>query len=166
MKKRIIVFAAWTLFGLAAFSQEISFDKVPKPVRQAMVRQYPAAKAVKYELDKTVYKIGFRDQGKECIVSYNAVGKLLETEIEITPAGLPKEVSAAAAKNFRGYTIVAAVRREAFDKGICFEMDLKKDDAGYSVRFSDKGEILLKVPRKVEIKVTTKKRQDRLKFLR
>jgi uncharacterized protein YxeA len=158
MKKIIIVFSVWLLFGLSAFSQEIKPDKVPNPVKQAFVKQYPAAKTVKYGFDNTDYKISFQEQGKECIVTYNATGKLLETEKEITSAGLPKEVSAAVAKKFPGYTIITAVRREAFDKGICFEMDLKKDDAGYSVRFSDKGEILQKKARKVEFKVTTKKR--------
>jgi len=158
MKKIIIVFSAWLLFGLSAFSQEIKPDKVPNPVKQAFVKQFPAARAVKYGLDKTEYKIGFQEQGKECIATYNTTGKLLETEKEITPAGLPKEVSSAVSKNFPGYKIITAVRREAFDMGICFEMDLKKDDAGYSVRFSDKGEILQKKARKVEFKVTTKKR--------
>jgi len=156
MKKIIIVFSACLLFGLVAYSQEISSDKVPMPVKQAFSKQFPAAKAVKYGLDKADYKIGFLEQGKECIATYNAAGKLLETEKEMTPAGLPKEVSSAVSKNFPGYAIVAAVKREASDKGICFEMDLKKDDEGYTVRFSDKGEILQKEARKVEYKVTTK----------
>jgi uncharacterized protein YxeA len=158
MKKIAIILSFYLLIGLSAFSQEIKPDKVPNPVKQAFVKQFPAAKTVKYGFDNTDYKISFQEQGKECIVTYNATGKLLETEKEITPAGLPKEVSYAVAKNFPGYTIITAVRREAFDKGICFEMDLKKDDAGYSVRFSDKGEILQKKARKVEFRVTTKKR--------
>jgi len=156
MKKIAIVFSLCLLNVLSAFSQEMSPEKVPVQVRQVFAKQFPAAKAVKYGLVNTDYKIDFQEQGKECIAIYNAAGKLLETEKEMTSAGLPKEVSSAVAKNFPGYTIITAVRREAYDKGICFEMDLKKDDAGYSVRFSDKGEILQKVARRVEFKVTTK----------
>jgi hypothetical protein len=156
MKKVAIVFSACVLIVLTAYSQELSSDKVPKVVRQAFVRQFPAAKAVKYQSDKMDYQIGFLDQGKECFATYNEAGKLLETQKEIIPAGLPKEVSSAVTKNFPGYAIMIIVRREAYDKGVCYEMDLKKDDAGYSVRFSDKGEILQKVARKVEFKVTTK----------
>lgn len=159
MKKIAIILSFYLLIGLAAFSQEIKPDKVPNPVKQAFAKQFPAAKAVKYGLDKTEYKIGFQYQGKECIATYNATGKLLETEKEITSAGLPKEVSFAVAKKFPGYTIITAVRREAFDMGICFEMDLKKGDAGYSVRFSDKGEILYKEARKVKFEVTTKSKR-------
>jgi hypothetical protein len=159
MKKIAIVFSVCLLIALSVFSQELTPDKVPNPVKQAFVKQFPAAKAVKYGLDKTDYKIGFQEQGKEFIVTYNAAGKLLETEKEITSAGIPKEVSSSVAKNFPGYTIIAAIRQEAFDKGICFEMDLKKDDTGYSVRFSDKGEILQKEARKVVFKVTTKSKR-------
>ena len=125
-------------------------------MKQAFAKQFPAAKAVKYALDKTDYQIDFLEQGKERIATYNAAGKLLGTDKEITSDGLPKEVSSAVAQNFPGYTIVTVVRREALDKGICFEIDLKKDDEGYSIRFSDKGEILQKVARKVQFKVTTK----------
>ncbi len=159
MKKIILVISTYLLIGLVAFSQELASDKVPKPVRQAFVKQFPAAKAVKYGLDKMDYKIGFLEQGKECFATYNEAGKLLEMEKEMTSAGLPKEVSSAVAKKFPGYTIITVVRREAYDKGICFEMDLKKNDAGYSVRFSDKGEILLKQARKVEYKVTPKSKR-------
>jgi hypothetical protein len=156
MKKIAIVVMLYFLIGLVAFSQEIPPNNVPNAVKQAFAKQFPAAKVVKYGLDKTDYQISFQEQGKECIATYNAAGKLLETEKEITSDGLPKEVSSAVARNFPGYTIVTAVRREALDKGICFEMDLKKDDAGYSVRFSDKGEILHKEARRVQFKVTTK----------
>ena len=156
MKKIILLISASLLFSLMAYSQELSFDKVPKNVRQAFVRQFPAARAVKCQSDNMDYQISFLDQGKECSAMFNEAGKLLETQKEIIPAGLPKEVSSSVAKNFPGYAIMIIVRRDAYDKGVCYEMDLKKDDAGYSVRFSDKGEILQKVARKVEYKVTTK----------
>ena len=156
MKKIAFVVMLYLLIGLVAFSQEIPPNNIPNPVKKAFAKQFPAAKAVKYALDKTDYQIDFLEQGKERIATYNAAGKLLGTDKEITSDGLPKEVSSAVAQNFPGYTIVTVVRREALDKGICFEIDLKKDDEGYSIRFSDKGEILQKVARKVQFKVTTK----------
>ena len=159
MKKVAIVVILYSLIGLVSFSQEIPPGNVPKPVKQAFAKQFPAAKAVKYELDKTDYQIDFLEQGKECIAIYNAAGKLLGTDKEITSDRLPKEVLSAVAQNFPGYKIITVIRREAPDKGICFEMDLKKDDAGYTVRFSDEGEILQKVARKVQFKVTTKSKR-------
>jgi glycine betaine/choline ABC-type transport system substrate-binding protein len=156
MKKIIIVFILSLLTGMASFSQEITPDKVPTAVKQSFARQFPDAKMVQYEQNNTDYIISFLEQAKQFIVTYNSSGKVLETDKEITQAGIPKEVLSSVTKNFPEYQIVTVVRREAVDKGVCYEMDLKKDDAGYSVRFSDKGEILQKEARKVEFKVTTK----------
>lgn len=159
MKKIILCLAACLFLALATYSQEISSNNVPVAVRKAFTRQFPGAAAVTYFSDNMDYRIEFLQQGKQIILIYNADGKLLETQKEISQAALPKEVAASAGKNFPGYTMMAIVKREAIDKGICFEMDLKKDNAGYSVRFSDKGEILDKVARTVEFKVSTKSKK-------
>jgi len=156
MRKIAILISVCLLTGLTVFSQEITPAQVPVKVKQAFAKQYPAAKAVKYGLDNTVYKISFLEQAKECIVTYDNAGKLIESEIEISSDQLPGKVLSSASKNFPGYSIITAVRREAIDKGICFEMDLKKDNEGYSVRFSETGEVLQKEARRVQVKVTTK----------
>ena len=52
------------LIGLTVFSQEITPAQVPVKVKQAFAKQYPAAKAVKYGIDNTTYKISFLEQGK------------------------------------------------------------------------------------------------------
>lgn len=39
---------------------------------------------------------------------------------------------------------------ESPDKGLCYEMDLKKDKGGYEVQFSPKGDLLKKTPLKKE----------------
>jgi hypothetical protein len=144
------------LFGLSAFSQEITADKVPVPVRQTFNKQYPAAKMVKYEKENADYKVSFLQQGKQFIYTYNKAGYLLETDEEIATAAIPKAVTSTINKKFAGYTIMTVVKREAPDKGICYEMDLKKEGDGYTVRFSDQGEILQKIPRTVQFKVATK----------
>ena len=158
MKKMFLILSACFLFGLTVFSQEITYDKVPSAVRQSFSKKFPAANLVSYEKEEQVYKIGFLEGEKQCFASYDAAGKLLETEKAVDVSTLPKEVTASASKNFKGYTIIEAVRREAFDKGVCYETDLMKDQAGYQVRFSEKGEILLKVARKVEFKMITNPR--------
>lgn len=158
MKKVFLLISACSLFGLTVFSQEITYDKVPFAIRQAFQKKFPVAKAVRYEKENLIFKIGFLEGGKQCFATYDAAGKLLETEKAVNISSLPKEVKASASKNFKDYAIVEAVKREAFDKGVCYEMDLMKDQAGYQVRFSEKGEILLKVARKVEVKMVTKPR--------
>jgi hypothetical protein len=157
MKKIFLVFPFCFLLVLNLFSQEkVATDKVPAVIRQAVAKRFPAAKNIQYEKQDQEYRAGFLENGKQCYVYYDPAGKWLETEKAIDPSALPKEVAASAAKNFKGYTIVDAARREASDKGTCYEADLMKDQAGFQVRFSEKGDVLVKVPRKVEFKVVTK----------
>ena len=156
MKRIATLFLLCFLIIEASYSQELAPSKVPAAVRTAFAKQFPAARGVKYGSENQDYKISFLEQGKECVATYNSSGKLMETDKEIAVPSLPKTVSAAIAKNFPGYTIMAAVKREAPDAGACYETDLKKDEGGYSVRFSDKGEILQKEVRQVQYRVTTK----------
>ena len=154
--KKVLFFSVCLLFVLSGISQEIKTENVPAIVRKAFVKQFPLASSVKYSVDGKDYQVSFLLHDKAGNVTYSSSGNLIETQREIEPSALPKAVSAAAAKNFPGFTIVTAVKREAIDKGICYEMDVKKDDGGYSVRFSETGEILQKIARKVQFKVTTK----------
>jgi hypothetical protein len=159
MKKVTFIFLLSLFMGMVSFSQELVPGKVPVPVRQSFTKQFPNAKSVKYEQNNADYVISFLEQDKQFIFTYNSAGKVLESDQEITPAQLPIEVSSAVTKNFPGYDIATAVKREAPDKGICYEMDLKKEGEGYSIRFSEKGEILQKEPRKVEFNTTIKSKR-------
>lgn len=155
MKKYAIALSGF-LLAFSLYSQEVSSEQVPVAVRKSFSMQFPSAKSVQYGIESSDYIVLFSDQGSQCIVTYNKSGKLIETQREIAVNKLPAVISASAAKNFPGYTIMDAVKREAADKGVCYETDLKKGDAGYAVRFSESGEILQKEPRKVDYKVSTK----------
>jgi hypothetical protein len=158
MKKIFLMLSASFLITILAFPQEIAPSKVPGAVKQSFTKQFPAARNVSYGKLDQYYQAGFLQDGKQCYAIYDAAGKLQETQRTINPAALPKEVTASVNKNFKGYAVVTAVKREASDKAVCYETDLMdaKGMAGYQVRFSDKGEIMTKVPRKVEMKVITK----------
>jgi hypothetical protein len=153
--KKTILFLMTVALGLHLSAQDLQPNQVPNPVKQAIAKQFPKASGIQYGMANSTYQASFYDQGKQCIVTCTANGTVLETDTEITPAQLPKPVSSSAEKNFKGYTIMTAVKRDATDKGICYEMDLKKGNSGYSVRFSDTGEILFKEARKVEINMKT-----------
>ena len=159
MKKLLTAILLTFLVAMTSFSQEITADKVPAPVKQSFTRQFPAAKMIKYEKDNISYIISFLQQGKQFIITFNSTGQVIASDKEIDPAKLPSAVSASAVKNFPGYQIMTVIKREAIDMGICYEMDLKKEGAGYSVRFSEEGDILQKVPRTVEFKVQTNQKR-------
>jgi hypothetical protein len=159
MKKLSTTIILAILVAMTAFSQEITADKVSARVKQSFTKQFPTAKMVKYEQNNSNYIISFLQQDKQFIITYNSAGQITASDIEIDPGKLPIEVSASAQKNFPGYQIMTAIKREAVDMGICYEMDLKKENAGYSVRFSDKGEILQKEARTVQFKVKTNQKR-------
>ena len=148
MKKIIVLLSACLLCSLMGYSQKITPDKVPAPVKQAFAKKFPAATDVKYEMEKKDYEINFKDKGVEMSANFDATGKWLETETEIKQSDLPKEVSASEAKNFTGFKISEVAKVETPDKELIYEMDLKKDKEGYEVQFSPKGDILKKTPLK------------------
>ena len=150
MKKIIVLLSACLLISLMGFTQKITPDEVPAPVKQAFAKKFPGATDVKYELEKKDYEINFKDKGVEMSANFDATGKWLETETEIKVSDLPKEVSASVAKNFAGFKISEVAKTETLDKGLIYEMDLKKDKEGFEVQFSMKGDILKKTPLKKE----------------
>ena len=150
MKKIIILLSACLLISLMGFTQKITPDKVPAPVKQAFAKKFPGATDVKYEIEKKDYEINFKDKGVEMSANFDATGKWLETETEIKESDLSKEVSASVAKNFAGFKISEVDKTETPNKGLIYEMDLKKDKEGFEVQFSPKGVILKKTPLKKE----------------
>ncbi|MEI7526131.1 MAG: PepSY-like domain-containing protein [Mariniphaga sp.] len=150
MKKIVVLLSACLLISLLGYTQKIAPDKVPAPVRQAFAKKFPAATEVKYEMEQKDYEINFKDKGVEMSANFDATGKWLETETEIKQSDLPKEVSASVDKNFAGFKISEVAKTETPDKGLIYEMDLKKDKEGFEVQFSPKGDILKKTPLKKE----------------
>jgi len=150
MKKIIVLLSACLLISLMGYTQKITPNKVPAPVKQAFAKKFPGATDVKYEMEKKDYEINFKDKGVEMSANFDATGKWLETETEIKESDLPKEVSASVAKNFAGFKISEVAKTETPNKGLIYEMDLKKDKEGFEVQFSPKGVILKKTPLKKE----------------
>ena len=133
------------IISLTGFSQEITADKVPVPVKQAFAKKFPAATDVKYEMEMKDYEINFKIKETKYSANFDAKGKWLETETAIRAADLPKEVSGFVAKNFTGFKIVEVSRLETPEMKRCYELDLKSGTEGFEVRFSEKGDILKKV---------------------
>ena len=149
MKKIIIVLlSAFLLISFMAFTQKVTPEKVPAPVKQAFAKKFPAATNVKYEMENKDYEISFKNKGTEMSVNFDPSGKWLETETEIKISDLPKEVSASVANNFAGFKISEASKNETPGQGLVYEMDLKKDKERYEVQFSPKGDVVKKTPLK------------------
>lgn len=118
--------------------------EVPAAVKQAFSAKFPAATGVEYGMEKNDFEVTFKENEIAMSANFDASGKWLETETEMEASGLPKEVTAAVGKNFAGFGISEVAKVETPDKGVIFEMDLKKGKEGFEVQFTPKGEILKK----------------------
>jgi len=150
MKRIVILLSALLLVSILCYSQKLAPDKIPAPVKQSFTRMFSTAIGVKYQMEKKDYEVNFIEKGVGMSANFDALGNWLETETEIKPADLPKEITASVAKNFAGYKIVEVGKVEKPNTGIVYEMDLKKDKEGFEVQFSPNGDVLKKVSWKEE----------------
>ena len=144
MKKIVVLLSACLLISLMGFTQKITPEKVPSPVKQAFATKFPAATDAKYEMKKKDYAVTFKDKGVKTCVNFDPTGKWLETKTTIIESDLPTEVSASVAKDFAGFKISEVAKVETPDKPLFYKMDLKKGNEGYKAQFSPKGDVLKK----------------------
>jgi hypothetical protein len=152
MKKIVMLLSACMLISFMGYTQKVTPDKVPAAVLQAFTKKFPAATDVKYELKNNNYYITFRDKGVREFANYNPGGNWLETKTAIIESELPKEVTAAIAKDFAGFKISEVNTVETPDNPLFYMMDLKKGTEGYMVHFSAKGDVLKKTLLKTPLK--------------
>ena len=146
MKKIVVLLSACLLFSIMGYTQGLTPDKVPTSVLQAFAKKFPAATEVKYELKHNNYEIAYRDKGVRGFAKFNPTGKWLGTKTAIVESDLPKEVSASIAKDFAGFKSSEVTTVESPDKPLFYMMTLNKDNLGYKVHFSPKGDVLKKTP--------------------
>ena len=146
MKKIIVMLSACLLISLMGYSQEITAEKVPAAVKEAFAKKFPAVTDVKYQMEKTDYKIAFKDKEVGMSANFNSKGEWLETKTIMIESDLPKDVLTSAATNFVGYSITEITKIDGPADVLNYEMILKKDKEGYVVKFSPKGDILKKTP--------------------
>ncbi|MCX6279707.1 MAG: hypothetical protein NT004_16685 [Bacteroidetes bacterium] len=67
MKKIIVFLSACLLISLQGYSQKVTPDKVPAPVKQSFAKKFPTATDVKYEMDMKKgmesYEVQFSPKG-------------------------------------------------------------------------------------------------------
>jgi hypothetical protein len=147
MKKLVVIFAVFLIACSAAFAQTISTDKVPAVVKQAFTKKYPKATDAKWEMEDKDYEVNFKLNGVESSANFDATGKCLESETEITFDALPQAVKDAIAKSFAGYK-TGDVSKVVSKKKVLYEVDLTKGKEKLELQFNNDGKV---EKRKIEI---------------
>ena len=148
MKKIIVLLSVSMLLAFFGYTQTIPAEKVPAPVKESFAKKFPAATAVAYKMEKTDYKVTFKDKAVGMSANFNSKGEWLETQTIMIESDLPKEVLTSVATNYVGYVITDITKIDGPNSVLNYEMHLKKGTIAEKVKFSPKGEILKKTPLK------------------
>jgi hypothetical protein len=146
-----IIIAAILILGCnyMAFAQKMKQAKVPEAVVQSFKSKFSTATKVRWERESaTEFEVNFKQNGPSLSAKFNQSGQWLETESEIKMADLPEAVRNAVAQNFKGYAADEIERVETSDKGLIYEMELKRGKEKWEVQFSPEGTVLKKMDEK------------------
>ncbi len=135
------------LFGLllsapVVFAQKVNSDNLPEPVKTAFKAKFAGVKKAKWEMDYENYEADFKYNKNEMSAKFDKTGKWLETEYMVLPSSLPQAVKDYMNSNFAGYEIKEAEKVETADKGILYELDIKKGEAKYEISISETGKLI------------------------
>ena len=96
MKKIMMLTVLAVTCASCAEAQKMKADKVPAVVTTAFAKDYPNAKKVGWEKEKSGdYEVGFEQGSEEMSVVYNNQGQSMEVETEMAVSSLPKAVQTA-----------------------------------------------------------------------
>jgi hypothetical protein len=122
----------------------VSADQVPDAVKQALQTKFLNVNVAEWKIkpDK-IYEAEFTLKGIEITVMFDSAGKWLETESAIDPARVPKVVSDAAAKQFKGYKVIETQSVERWnEQNLIYELHFENAIEIAKAQFSSEGAIL------------------------
>lgn len=135
--KRFLLPAILAFATLQAYSQKISADKVPAPVKSGFASKHPAMKGT-WEKEKSNYEVNFKENGKDMSCLIDASGNITETETEIKAQELPQPARDYLQKNYKGVKIKEAAKIVMANGDVQYEAEMNKKD----VLFDGKGNFL------------------------
>ena len=137
MKKSVIIVVT-LVFSTIAFAQKVKATKVPEIVTKSLISKYPNAKNVKWDKEENNYEASFENNKTENSVLFNSNGKIIETEVEISTAQLPKSILSYLSKNYKDQKVKEAAKIIS-EKGIVtYEAEIK----GKDLLFDENGKLL------------------------
>lgn len=139
--KKLIIFSL-LLSAPMAFAQKVNPDNLPEPVKTAFKAKFADVKKAKWEMDYENYEAEFKYNKNEMSATFDKTGKWLETEYMVLPSDLPQAVKDYMNSNFAGFEIKEAEKVETADKGILYELDIKKGEAKYEISISETGKLI------------------------
>jgi hypothetical protein len=127
MKKSMLI-AVGLMISLAACAQKVKESEVPTVVKDAFKKSYKDAKEVKWEKEGANFEAEFEIGETDQSVVFDAMGHLVETEVEIKVDELPSGAKDYIAKNYRDTKIKEATKITDAKGTITYEAEIKGKD--------------------------------------
>lgn len=147
MKKNILT-AALALFLSAgsAFSQDILQSQVPSLALNNFQQSFPKASNVEWELKGDLYKVEFEIGllGVDHSAWYDKTGKMIKHKEEISSTDLPKSITAAINKDFKGFRI-SDVKKISEGNNVSYTLELKSFTQEWKMAYDSEGKLLQKI---------------------
>ena len=125
--KTLLLILVTALFMNCAYSQKIKESEVPSPVKAKFQSLHPDVKdATWLKLKVGDYEAEFTQNKKDFGVSFDSLGNLKETEMEMKVSELSKEIHDYVAKNYPGYKITEAAQITYADGKPMYEAEITK----------------------------------------
>jgi len=140
MKKTVVLMAAMFVTTIAC-AQKVKESEVPATIKSAFQKQHPNAKEVKWEKENGNYEAEFEIGETETSVLYDATGNLLETEVEIAVADLPKQASEYIQAHYKDQKIKEAAKITDAKGNVSYEAEIK----GMDLIFDNTGKFIKEV---------------------
>ena len=140
MKTTIITALAIVFATNTACAQKVKEAEVPKAVVTSFQTNFKGAKVEKWEKEKDGnYEAEFDWNKIETSATFNADGKLNETEQEIKVSALPKTVTDYITKNYTSHKISEAAKITDGDGKMMYEAEVKKGKEEMDLLFDSNG---------------------------
>ncbi len=141
--KSLMMIALVGLMISTVNAQKIKETEVPKVVKDAFMKAYPAAKEVKWDKEDGAYEASFDLGKKDMSVVLDEMGVIKEVETEIAKSELPKAAQEMLKKEYAGYKIEETAK--IVSKGITtYEAEVEKGEKTFELIFDSNGKLLTK----------------------
>jgi hypothetical protein len=141
MKKKLVLGLVFTLGVLGAKAQQISFNKVPEPVKSAFKKQYPEAIKISWEREKGNFEANWGGKsGEDNSAQFTPAGNFIEIVKAISIKDLPKNVAPYIASHYNGAKIKEAGKVTDSNGKTMYEAEIKGSD----IIFDEQGNFLKK----------------------
>jgi hypothetical protein len=125
MKNLLLLYFA--MLATLSQAQKLKVNQVPINIKSAFQNAYPNALKAKWSKENDKFEVEYSLNKEEVSVLFDASGKILETEHEISITKLPKEIIDYVKRNYKTKIKEAAMITDA--KGnITYEAEIKEKD--------------------------------------